>query len=80
LLAARGHVQLLRVGQRRYVGAQIGIYNPSGVKTGRVGHLDNRELLFVVACDGARPLDLKRAALGDAAGLEGGQQQLALEL
>jgi adenine-specific DNA-methyltransferase len=33
---------------KRYVGAQIGIYNPSGEKVGRVSHLKNREFLFVV--------------------------------
>ncbi len=33
---------------KRYVGAQIGIYNPSGEKVGRVSHLRNREFLFVV--------------------------------
>lgn len=32
---------------KRYVGAQIGIYNPKGEKVGRVGHLRNREFLFV---------------------------------
>lgn len=32
---------------KRYVGAQIGIYNPQGEKVGRVGHLRNQEYLFV---------------------------------
>ena len=45
---------------KRYVGAKIGIYNPSGVKTGKVSHLRNRELLFLVACDGARRIELGR--------------------
>jgi adenine-specific DNA-methyltransferase len=30
------------------VGAQIGIYNPSGEKVGRVSHLRNKEVLFIV--------------------------------
>jgi adenine-specific DNA-methyltransferase len=30
-----------------YVGAQIGIYNPSGEKVGAVSHLRNTEYLFV---------------------------------
>jgi adenine-specific DNA-methyltransferase len=32
---------------KRYVGAQIGIYNPQGEKVGRVGRLRNQEYLFV---------------------------------
>lgn len=32
---------------KRYVGAQIGIHNPSGVKVGTVSHLRNTEYLFV---------------------------------
>jgi adenine-specific DNA-methyltransferase len=36
----------------RYVGAQIGIFDPSGRKVGRVGHLSNQELL-VIAGEGA---------------------------
>ncbi|MGD9690185.1 MAG: DNA adenine methylase [Phycisphaerales bacterium] len=31
----------------RYVGARIGIYNPLGVKVGRVSHLRNTEHLFI---------------------------------
>jgi adenine-specific DNA-methyltransferase len=31
----------------RYVGARIGIYNPAGVKVGKVSHLRNKEYLFV---------------------------------
>ncbi|MEZ6244024.1 MAG: DNA adenine methylase [Phycisphaerales bacterium] len=41
---------------RRYVGAQIGIYNPSGERVGRVKHLHNREFLFV-AGEGARAIE-----------------------
>jgi adenine-specific DNA-methyltransferase len=48
LLATRGEVRVVAHDYRRYVGAQIGIYNPSGEKVGRVGHLRNREFLFVV--------------------------------
>ena len=33
---------------KRYVGAQIGIYNPAGEKVGAVSHLRNTEFLFVV--------------------------------
>ena len=48
MLATRGPVQVIAHDYRRYVGAQIGIYNPAGEKVGRVGHLRNREFLFVV--------------------------------
>jgi adenine-specific DNA-methyltransferase len=34
---------------KRYVGAQIGIYNPKGVKVGKVTHLRNKEYLYVVS-------------------------------
>ncbi len=36
---------------KRYVGAQIGIFNPDGKKVGKVSHLRNREYLYV-ACRG----------------------------
>ena len=48
LLSTRGPVQVLSRDHKRYVGAQIGIYNPSGAKVGAVSHLSNREHLFVV--------------------------------
>ena len=31
----------------RYVGARIGIFDPSGRKVGRVSHLSNQELLVI---------------------------------
>ena len=34
---------------KRYVGAQIGIYNPRGEKVGRISHLRNREYLYVAS-------------------------------
>jgi len=48
MLATRGEVRVIAHDYKRYVGAQIGIYNPAGEKVGRVGHLRNREFLFVV--------------------------------
>ena len=51
LLAERGHVGVVSVDSKRYVGAQIGIHNPAGEKVGEVSHLRNRELLFVVGPD-----------------------------
>ena len=61
ILAQRGSVQVISVDYPRYVGAKIGIYNPSGAKVGKVGHLRNREQLFVVDCERrGRKLDLSR--------------------
>ncbi|MFN7697072.1 MAG: DNA adenine methylase [Deltaproteobacteria bacterium] len=48
ILAERGPVRVLEYDYKRYVGAQIGIFNPEGTKVGRVSHLRNRELLYVV--------------------------------
>ncbi|MGB5696062.1 MAG: DNA adenine methylase [Polyangiales bacterium] len=49
LLSERGHVGVVAVDFKRYVGAQIGIHNPNGEKVGRVSHLRNKEYLFVVS-------------------------------
>ncbi len=62
VLCARGTVQGIGVDYKRYVGAQIGIYNPNGVKTGKVSHLRNRELLFVVDTRGEGGVDLSGLA------------------
>jgi adenine-specific DNA-methyltransferase len=48
ILSRRGQVRTLERDYKRYVGAQIGIYNPSGEKVGAVSHLRNKEYLFVV--------------------------------
>ena len=55
MLAPRGHVHVVERPYRRYVGAQIGIYNSGGKKVGKVSHLDNRELVFVAT---RRDIDL----------------------
>ena len=47
-LAAHGYVNFVEVDFKRYVGAQIGIFNPSGEKVGAISHLRNKEVLFVV--------------------------------
>lgn len=52
-LRARGHVRVVSVDFKRYVGARIGIYNPQGEKVGKVSHLKNREMLFLVSPDRA---------------------------
>ena len=51
LLARRGRVRVIANDYRRYVGAQIGVFNPSGEKVGRVSHLRNTEYLYVVSCE-----------------------------
>jgi adenine-specific DNA-methyltransferase len=48
MLAKRGQVLVIEKDFKRYVGAQIGIYNPSGDKVGAVSHLRNKEFLYVV--------------------------------
>jgi adenine-specific DNA-methyltransferase len=65
LLGSRGHVTVIEVDFKRYVGAQIGIYNPSGEKVGRVSHLRNREYLFAVSPDRAA-VERVRAAVESA--------------
>ncbi len=47
LCAVRGDVATIAFDSARYVGARIGIFDPSGRKVGRVGRLSNRELLVV---------------------------------
>lgn len=47
MVSARGHVEVLAFDSKRYVGAQIGIHNPSGVKVGEVGRLRNQEYVVV---------------------------------
>lgn len=45
--SVHGHVGVLAFDSKRYVGAQIGIYNPSGEKVGKVSHLRNVEYVLV---------------------------------
>lgn len=52
LLSARGEVLVVERDFKRYVGAQIGIYNPEGEKVGAVSHLRNKEFVFVVSTTG----------------------------
>lgn len=46
-MGARGEVKTLAFDSKRYVGAQIGIYNPRGEKVGAVSHLRNLEYVLV---------------------------------
>ncbi len=52
-LRGRGHVGVLHVDFKRYVGAQIGIHNPAGERVGRVSHLRNTE--WILVCGPDRP-------------------------
>jgi adenine-specific DNA-methyltransferase len=54
----RGHVEVVAFDSRRYVGAQIGVFNPQGQRVGEVSHLHNVE--YLVLC-GDRAL-VRRAA------------------
>ncbi len=62
LLAARGHVRTVAIPFKRYVGAQIGIFDPAGRRVGEVSHLRNTELLFVAGPDAATAERAARAA------------------
>jgi adenine-specific DNA-methyltransferase len=53
LLGEVGYVAETAVDFPRYVGARIGIHNPRGERVGKVSHVRNRELLFVVGPDRA---------------------------
>jgi adenine-specific DNA-methyltransferase len=48
MLSTRGPVTTSSFDYKRYVGAQIGIYNPQGARVGRVSHVRNQERLYVV--------------------------------
>jgi len=45
--AGHDEVRLLAFDAKRYVGAQIGIHSPAGIKVGEVSHLRNTEYVFV---------------------------------
>jgi adenine-specific DNA-methyltransferase len=47
MATGRGAVEVLAFDSKRYVGAQIGIHNPSGQRVGRVGRTRNLEYLVV---------------------------------
>lgn len=48
LLSTFGPVLVFDINYKRYVGAQIGIYNQLGIKVGQVKKLQNKELLYVL--------------------------------
>ena len=44
-------VRLLAFDSKRYVGAQIGIFNPNGKLVGEVSHLRNLELIVIAGAE-----------------------------
>ena len=70
-----GHedVRMLAFDSKRYVGAQIGIYNPSGEKVGRVSHLRNTEYVFV-----AGPTEKVEAAMAAERELDAGGSEVLM--
>ncbi|MEM9064233.1 MAG: DNA adenine methylase [Planctomycetota bacterium] len=65
LLGEHGDVYTVEKEHKRYVGAQIGIYNPSGKVVGEVSHLGNKEYIYVVVPSGyAGPLGVAPCAHG----------------
>jgi len=63
MCAARGAVEVLEFDSKRYVGAQIGIHNPSGERVGTVSHVRNLEYLLI-AGERREVAHLARAARG----------------
>jgi adenine-specific DNA-methyltransferase len=53
LLAERGPVSVIARDYRRYVGAQIGIFNLQGQKVGKISHLRNTEFIYIVDIAGS---------------------------
>jgi adenine-specific DNA-methyltransferase len=70
LLSQRGYVRAVAIDSKRYVGAQIGVFNPRGERVGEVSHLRNRELLLVCGPDSAR-LAAAVEGLGEPVAVEG---------
>jgi adenine-specific DNA-methyltransferase len=61
MCAARGAAEVLEFDSKRYVGAQIGIHDPSGVRVGAVSHVRNREFVLI-AGERSEVRELARAA------------------
>lgn len=51
LWSGEAQVSVIENDFKRYVGAQIGIYNPQGEKVGKVSHVRNKEFVYVVSRD-----------------------------
>jgi len=66
------HVNTIENDFKRYVGAKIGIYSPSGLLVGKVSHVTNKEYLYVVTRARAAPHDHPAPAPPRHADLRGG--------
>jgi adenine-specific DNA-methyltransferase len=66
MCAPRGVVEVLALDSKRYVGAQIGIHNPSGERVGTVSRLRNVE--YILVCGDAAAVRRAAAAGREAAG------------
>lgn len=76
MCSSRGHVEVLAYDSRRYVGAQIGVYNPQGQRVGEATRLRNVE--YVVICgDRADVVPLAESARPAGPPLQPGQPVLA---
>ena len=74
-------VRLLAFDSKRYVGAQIGIHNPSGEKVGTVSHLRNQEWVVVAGEENVvsamvEPYQQTHSEIGGVSRLPGTQDQL----
>ena len=52
ILQKRGEVLVIEKDYKRYVGAQIGVHSPKGIKVGEVSHLRNKEYIYIVSPNG----------------------------
>lgn len=78
LLSTRGPVTTYEHDFKRYVGAQIGIHNPRGERVGKVGHLRNKEFLYVVEAGAPAAVGAGEApAAGEAGSSRGGKMNCA---
>ena len=73
MLEDRGHVRTVVMDHSRYVGARIGIHNPQGRRVGRVGHVRNKEMLYLAGAEGEAIDDAFESAMAHV-----GNGQLAL--
>lgn len=67
LLGSRGDVYVVEKDHARYIGAKIGIYDPSGRRVGKAGHVSNKEFIYVVVPAGM-PLSIASLEAAGAAG------------
>ncbi len=57
ILGRKGKVYMTEVDYKRYVGAQIGIFNPKGDRVGEVSHITNKEGLYLVVTEPGLQVD-----------------------